>query len=136
MTFGVSRRSNSEDSGSRSVSPQAGADLQLFEPKERGSLKCSRGLDGITRCDSSGIASDMAGMRLLLWLQPVDPPSETPGWYLQRPPVNGIRRIETDGTWSANDEANRLLSERGVVLRDSPEGTKVRTATHVVVTFK
>ena len=162
ITFGVSQQSMAEQSPpSQALSPPGGSDLQLFEPKDRGMLKCSRGVGGITRCSVSGITGDKSGARLLLWLQPVDPPSETPGWYLQRPPMNGIKRIENDGNWNGtvqigdaqypanegnqvdvavsildSDEAKRLLSELGVVVRDQPQGTKVRTASRVVVTFK
>jgi hypothetical protein len=75
--------------------------------------------------------------------------------------MNGIKRIENDGNWNGtvqigdaqypanegnqvdvavsildSDEAKRLLSELGVVVRDQPQGTKVRTASRVVVTFK
>ena len=162
VSFGVSQQSTAEVSRSRAAPAFGGSDLQLFEPKDRGILKCSRGVGGITRCSVSGITGDMlSGARLLLWLQPVDPPSETPGWYLQRPPANGIKRIENDGTWNGtvqigdaqypanegnqvdvgvgvlgSDEAKRLLSETGVVVRDQPQGTTVRTASRVVVTFK
>lgn len=161
VTFGVSQQSMAEESRPRALSPPRGSDLQLFEPKDRGTLKCSRGAGGITRCGVSGIAGDMSGAQLLLWVQPVDPPSETPGSYLQRLPANRIKRIEDDGTWKGtvqignpqyptnegnqvdvavsmlgSDEARRLLNETGVALRDQPEGTKVRTASSVVVTFK
>jgi PASTA domain len=73
VTFGVSQQSMAEQSPSRSLSPAGESDLQLFEPKDRGMLKCSKGVGGITRCSVSGITGDMSGVRLLLWLQPVAP---------------------------------------------------------------
>jgi len=163
VTFGVSQQSTAEVTRPRHVAAPGGSDLQLFEPKDRGMLKCSKAVGGVARCGVAGVVGDMSptGARLLLWVQPVSPPSETPGWYLQRPPANGVKRIDANGAWTgavqigdaqypakegdlvdvavgtlSSEDANRLLGQTDVVVRDQPEGTKVQTASRVVVTFK
>ena len=53
------------------------------------------GADKLFRFDVEGTIEgvDPAKFSLLLWVQPIEPPSDQPGWYLQRPPTNGIQSI-------------------------------------------
>jgi hypothetical protein len=91
----------------------------------------------------------------------VNPPSETPGWYLQRPPVSGITRVESEGSWTglaqlgnaqypphdgdlvdvavsaAQDSvAKELMRSPGVVVEDQPIGIETKTATNVIVKLR
>lgn len=54
-----------------------------------------RGADNIFRFEVEGTVRDFDSTKsaLLLWDQPIDPPSDQPGWYLQRSPTNGIVSI-------------------------------------------
>jgi hypothetical protein len=135
----------------------------LFQPATGGNVICSRGGDNVYRFEvrgtSSGLSPDRYG--LLLWVKPVRPPSETAGWYLQRPPVNGIHRIEADGGWigiaqignatwpphegdaldlavtlADRDAINKLMAESGVAIYNQPLGISSQTAHGVVVTIK
>jgi hypothetical protein len=40
-----------------------------------------------------------ASHRLLLWVRPVRPASQSPGWYLQRPPGSGVSTFTVGGAW-------------------------------------
>jgi hypothetical protein len=66
----------------------------IFSPKDGGVVVPKRGADNIFRFDVEGTVEgvDLTKSVLLLWVQPVEPPSDQPGWYLQRLP-NGIRSI-------------------------------------------
>jgi len=91
----------------------------------------------------------------------VNPPADRVGWYLQRPPVNGIPGVEADGSWSGvaqigsaqypphegntvdlavtiadNGEINKLMAEQGVVVRNQPAGVKSAMASGVILTLK
>ena len=98
---------------------------------------------------------------MLLWVKPVNPPSEQPGWYLERPPGNGIVRVDSKGSWwgvaqlgnglysphegdsvglavSVADDTtvDKLMAEPGVVVRDYPVGVNTDIASGVVITLK
>lgn len=76
------------------------ASVSLFRPKSGEKVHCTRYADGVYRFSVVGTSTGLTnGFRLLLWMRPVNPPSETPGWYLQRLPVNGIEKVEPDGSW-------------------------------------
>lgn len=134
--------------------------VSLFQPKAGEKVRCVRGDDGIYRFSVRGTSSGTNGFRLLLWVRPVSPRSETPGWYLQRPPANGISSVEADGSWAGiaqignlqwpphegdildlivtiadSDSANQLMAEAGVVVRYQPVGVVSDTASNVVVTL-
>jgi hypothetical protein len=161
VTFGVSQQLASGGSQPQNPARSHTVDVRLFEPRDGQALRCSHGVGNITRCEVSGVVSGADGVAPLLWIQPVDPPTESPGWYLQRPPGNGVKGIENDGRWTgivqignaqypAKDgykvnvavsivdeaEANRLMGESGVVVRDQPSGSVVRIASNVVVASK
>jgi hypothetical protein len=136
--------------------------ISLFQPKAGEKIPCSRGADGIYRLTVRGASSGLSDKYgLLLWERPVNPPADRIGWYLQRPPVNGIAGVEADGSWSGvaqvgnaqypphegnivdlavtiadNDEINKLMSEQGVVVRNQPVGVKSVTASGVIVILK
>lgn len=126
-------------------------------------VMCSRGGDNIYRCSIRGTSSGLSvgGYGLLLWVKPVRPPSDTPGWYLQRPPTNGIDGVPSNGSWNGvaqlgnsqwpphegdlidvavsiadNDTINKLMAESGVVIRNQPVGVKVDAAQGLVVTLR
>jgi hypothetical protein len=161
VAFGVCQQSTVAALDPPEGRPPRDSAPRFFEPRTQGQLHCRLDAQRITRWSVSGTTGDIADARLLLWLQPVNPPSETPGWYLQRQPANGIKRIESDGTWTGSvqigdarypahegdhveiavsalnrDAADRLLGEAGVVVRDRPEGERVDVASKVVVTFR
>jgi hypothetical protein len=146
-----------------STVPSQAATVSLFEPRGRGSVRCIRAADGIYRFSVRGTSTGLGtgAFSLLLWVRPVNPPAEDPRWYLQRPPVNGIRTIEADGSWeglaqignaqwpphegdvldvavsvAGRDVAEQLMAETGVVLRDQPVGVHSVRASSVVVTMR
>ncbi|MCX5800493.1 MAG: hypothetical protein NTX17_03810 [Candidatus Eisenbacteria bacterium] len=75
--------------------------VSIFSPRHGGEVVPVRGADNIFRFDVEGTLEgvDLARYSLLLWVQPVAPPSDQPGWYLQRLPANGVRSI-SGNRWS------------------------------------
>ena len=96
-----------------------------------------------------------------MWIKPVNPPSETPGWYLQRPPHTGILEIKQDGSWSGlgqlgnaqwppkegdifdlavtltdSGDANSLFGEEGVVTKNKPIGVQSDIVNNISVSLK
>jgi hypothetical protein len=71
-----------------------GAFVAIFSPMDGGELVVQRGADNVFRFDVEGTVEgfNASVSSLLLWVQPIDPPSDQPGWYLQRAP-NGIRSV-------------------------------------------
>lgn len=143
--------------------PPGSPSASLFEPKSGETLHCVTGGDAIFRCSIRGASSgsETSSFRLLLWIKPVNPPSDQPGWYLQRPPGNGISSIDKKGSWfgvaqlgnalyppregdtvdvavSVADAATvqELMAERGVVVRDHPLGVNSDIASGVIVSLK
>jgi len=126
----------------------------LMQPRKDGQLDCAPDAGAIYRCNVSGTATVAAGHELLLWIRPVQPPSESLGWYLQRRP-NGV--LEHSGnSWNGriqignrdyppNDgdvvdvavsiadkaEFDKLMREPGVVMRPDPSGSVVHKADNV-----
>lgn len=74
--------------------------VSIFSPRNGGAVVPKRGADNIFRFDVEGTIEgvDLTDFSLLLWIQPVEPASDQPGWYLQRHPANGIRSI-SGSTW-------------------------------------
>jgi hypothetical protein len=134
----------------------------LLHPKDAELVACRRQADGIYQFSVTGVARGLAeDKRLLLWVQPADPRSETPGWYLQRG-INGITKIDpASGEFSAvgqignlewpphtGDTMNvaitvveaaltgRLLSEAGVVTRVNLPGETSEIAWKVRVSTR
>jgi len=145
------------------ASPSQAASVSLFEPKSGETVQCIRTADAIYRFSIRGtsIGIEASELALLLWIKAVNPPSEAPGWYLQRPPVNGIRALEADGSWeglaqvgnaqwpphdgdiidvaisvAGRDAAKRLMAEPGIVIRDTPAGLDSVRALGVVVKLR
>lgn len=145
------------------ASPSQAATVSLFEPKGGGTVYCTRTADAIYRFSVRGTSTglDAGEFTLFLWVKPVNPPADAPGWYLQRPPVNGVRALEADGSWeglaqvgsaqwpphdgdiidvavsvAGRDVAERLMAEAGAVLRDNPVGLNSVRASGVVVRLK
>lgn len=115
--------------------------MSIFSPKDGGEVAPKRGADNVFRFEVQGTTEgvDAARSTLLLWIQPIDPPSERPGWYLQRLPDEGVTSV-SGHTWRgvcrigseqwpphsgdvvdivatavASEEAQRLLARQGPV---------------------
>ncbi|HEX6370814.1 MAG TPA: PASTA domain-containing protein [Longimicrobium sp.] len=141
--------------------PPPAQTVELFEPRTGQRATITRRPDGVGSLTASGVwrGSDRR-IRLLLWIRPVKPLSDLPGWYLQRPPGNGISE-GPDGTWSGvaqigsaqypphegdvvdvavsvADSATvaRLMAEGGVVVRPEPVGVATARVTGVVLAFQ
>ena len=126
----------------------------LISPRSAEIVRCWLDPDHVYRFHVNGIMPDLSrDQRLLLWVEPVSPPSETAGWYLQRG-FNGIMKFNpTNGefrgigqignpAWPPHvsdtlnvaitavdaKEASLLLSEPGVVTRRSLPGTVLDAA--------
>jgi len=161
VTFGVSV--SSSESGQQLGSPAGVPTAVLFDPKSGEAMYCARGGDALYRCAVRGTSTGLSvpGFGLLLWVKPVNPPSDEPGWYLERPPGNGIGGVDGKGSWSGvvqignrqypphegdvvdlavsvvdDVTSNRLMAEPGVVVRDRPAGIYVDIASGVVITLK
>ncbi|HEY6769183.1 MAG TPA: hypothetical protein VI386_30940 [Candidatus Sulfotelmatobacter sp.] len=132
--------------------------VSFFEPKPGTTVAFVRSGDGLYRCSARGTSSGFrTGFQLLLWLRPVEPPSDQFGaWYLQRS-GNGVS-VEPDGTWagiaqlgnsqyppqdgykidlaiSVADQAtaSTLLGQSGVVIRDHPIGLQSAVVSNLIV---
>jgi hypothetical protein len=161
VTFAISVREEAPQVNN--TPPPSALAVTIFQPKAGEQARCSRGADGVYKFSARGTSAGLStgGYGLLLWVRPVNPPSDTPGWYLQRPPANGIAKVEMDGSWSGvaqlgnvqypphegdvldlavtvadKDTVNKLLAEPGVVVRMEPVGIKSDTAPGVVATLK
>lgn len=159
VRFGVSVRSEAPQVA---PGPTSGVAVSL-QLKGGEQVSCPRGGDNIHRCSIKGASSGLSagGYGLLLWVRPVRPPSDTPGWYLQRLPANGISGVQRDGSWigvvqlgspswppnegdifdvavsvADNDTINKLLAESGVVIRNQPVGVNVDMAQGLVVSLR
>lgn len=100
VRFSVSNPTSVELGGTESGRVVTGVSVSIFSPGDGDTVTPRRGADNIFRFDVEGTmdAVDSAEVSLLLWLQPIDPPSDQPGWYLQRLPANGIKSI-SGGSW-------------------------------------
>jgi hypothetical protein len=134
---------NSELLQPKAANTEASPSVSFFEPKSGQEILCKRYGDGIYRFSVEGVSTGVVGsdLKLLLWVRPVSPPAENPGWYSQRPPINGISRVESNGSWRGvgqignaqwpphdgdiidiavtvieNEAAKRLLARPGVVI--------------------
>ena len=69
--------------------------VNIFLPKDESEVAVTRRADNTYSFEVEGVINGFSpnNSELLLWLQPVQPPSDQPGWYLQRLPANGIRSI-------------------------------------------
>ena len=138
------------------------ASVSLFRPKSGQKARCHKDGDNVFRFEVTGTAFGLSERYgLLLWVRPVNPPSETPVWDLQRLPVNGISSIRGDGSWVGTGQIGNamwpphegdlidlavsvadtqtitsLMSEPGVIVRSQPVGTSVEIASSVVITVR
>jgi hypothetical protein len=134
--------------------------VTVFQPKSGENIYCAPAPDGVYRCAINGISTGISvrQLQLLLWVRPINPPTETSSWYLQQP---GISRLEANGAWSgtaqlgntqwpahegdivdvavtAVDEqtAKALVAKGGAVTQDQPVGNISDTASGVIITLK
>jgi hypothetical protein len=152
VTFAVSTgRGPISDPAVRSTGNGQGA-LSWNMPAPGAPLEVIRDGSGLHRASVAGLvpASIPASHRLLLWVRPVRPPSDSPGWYLQRPPGNGVSAYSAGGSWDGviqlgnrefppNDgdvvdlaisvvsatEARALEAGAGAVTAPTPRGSQV-----------
>jgi hypothetical protein len=163
VSFGVATSSGGVVGGKPPAGGRTGTapTASFFEPKEGSTVAFTRSGDGLYRCSASGISSGLNhDFQLLLWLRPVNPPSDQFGvWYLQRS-GNGTS-IEPDGTWhgvaqlgnaqyppqngytfelaiSVADAATAtpLLNEPGVVTRNQPIGAQSMIVSNLTVRLR
>ena len=137
--------------------------ISFFKPRAGEKLSCSRGADGVYKVTAEGTSSGVshATHGLLFWIRPVNPPSDRAGWYLQRPPANGVTDFRSDGSWTAvaqignaqypphegdtvdlavtiaeNAVIDKLKAEMGVVVRNQPVGGKSAIVSPVTLTLR
>ncbi len=162
VTFGVgvSQQAAPATSGQGTSSPPAS--VAFFAPRSGQRVTFTRGGDGLYRCSVKGSVSAMGnGVRLLLWVKPVEPPSDRYGmWYLQRS-GNGVTSIPGDGTWEGvaqlgnsqyppkqgytfdlavsivdDATAGQLLADSSEETRDHPVGLQAVVASNLIVKLK
>jgi hypothetical protein len=160
VTFAVSVSNVGLPSGTGS---EVRVSLTLFRPRSGETIDCARGATGVYTCYADGTSQGItaANVRLLLWVRPVNPPAETPGWYLQRAPVTGVTKIDPEGSWTGVVQignaifpphvgdvidlavsaapvpvANELMGSSGVVVEDQPVGATTQTATNVSIKLR
>ncbi len=137
--------------------------ISFFKPRAGEKISCSRGADGVYKVTAEGTSSGVshATHGLLFWVRPVNPPADRAGWYLQRPPANGVTDFRSDGSWTAvaqignaqyppnegntvdlavtiaeKDAIDKLTAELGVVVRNQPMGGKSAIVSPVTLTLR
>ena len=142
--------------------PANGMAISFFKPRAGEKVSCSRGADGIYKLSAEGTSSGVstATHDLLFWVRPVNPPADRIGWYLQRPPSNGVT-LRADGSWTAVAQIGnaqfpphegdtvdlavtiaektaiaKLKAELGVVVLDQPLGGKSAAVSPVTLTLR
>lgn len=83
------------------VPEREGVSVSLFQPCSGGSVLCTPDAADVYHFSVQGSSTGVSGsseVAVLLWVRPVNPPSEMPGWYLQRRP-NGLQVVHEDGHW-------------------------------------
>ena len=159
LSFGVTVSSSSPPTG---TSPSSDRRVALFDPRTGSSVLCVRGPDGLYRFSVKGTSSGVTQeFTLLLWVRPIQPAAQTFGWYLQRPPGNGVSAIQPDGSWvgvcqlgnetfppqagntidlsvsiASRTVATGLLARPGVVVEIQPIGVASDTVSSVVIRLK
>ena len=131
----------------------------MEDPRAGDTVRCVLDVDHVCRFRVSGMVKELPkDRRLALWVQPVSPASETPGWYLQTG-FNGITQFNSvtgdfqgvaqigNPRWPPQagdilnlaitaisvEEVESLMAERGVVTRRTLPGTTIDLAGNVRV---
>jgi hypothetical protein len=160
VSFAVGERGDTPPDNNQNY---VGMSVKFSKPRAGEKISCSIGADGICRITAEGTSSNVSSAThgLLLWVRPINPPSDRIGWYLQRPPSNGIPHILGDGSWSGIAQIgnaqyrphegdtiglavtiaekyviDRLSAELGVVVRNQPVGGKSDTVSPVTLTLR
>jgi hypothetical protein len=152
VRFGVSTPTAADPGRTGSPDSSFGGGVSIFSPTNGGEITPKRDADNVFRFDVEGTIDgvDLTKSMLLLWVQPIDPPSDQPGWYFQRLP-NGIRSVSGNrwrGTCQLGnqqypphdgdtvdvaasvvpgDEAQRLLARQGPVTTVTLPGSVSKT---------
>ncbi len=131
------------------------AAISLSNPRRDGQLDCAPDAGSIFRCAvAGGVAGLSQSQKLLLWVRPVRPPSESEGWYLQRRP-NGVAN-QSGNSWNGKIQignrdfppqdgdivdiavsitegvaADKLMRATGVVIEPEPVGVSIAKADNV-----
>jgi hypothetical protein len=96
VRYSISTATSVVSGGRSDADGSAGSgEVSIFSPRDGGDVAPRRGADNIFRFEIEGTIEgvDLSRSSLLLWVQPIEPPSDQPGWYLQRLPANGVRSI-------------------------------------------
>jgi hypothetical protein len=136
----------------------AAIEVSIEQPASDARIACSHGSDGGCHFEVQGKSTGVfdRNWRLLLWIRPVQPPGD--GWYLQKPPLNGIDSVAADGTWQGTAQigslqwpahegdlidiattventavAASLLDSSEIIVRPQPTGQARREASSVVI---
>lgn len=134
---------------------QVKATISLSIPRKDGQLDCAPDAGAIFRCSVAGGVTGLSqSQRLLLWMRPVQPPSESEGWYLQRRP-NGIAS-QSGSSWDGKIQignrdfppqngdivdvaasiaeapvADKLMKAPGVAIEPEPVGVAIAKSDNV-----
>lgn len=153
VRFGVSTPIAMDPGRTGAPNPSSGGGVSIFSPTNGGDITPKRDADNVFRFDVEGTidGNDLTSSMLFLWIQPIDPPSDQPGWYLQRLPANGVRSVSGNrwrGTCQLGnqqypphdgdtvdvaasvvpgDEAQRLLARQGPVTTVTLPGSVSKT---------
>lgn len=98
---------------SEGLQPPLPISLSISEPQSGLGIKLTRHADNTYHFSVRGVSEGIANnskVRLLLWVRPLDPPSKTPGYYLQRAPWNGVTVLRTDGSWEGTGQLGSILN--------------------------
>ena len=100
MRYAIAKSTSAELESTTSRETGLGSSVSVFSPSDGETVTPVRGADNIFRIDVEGTIDGTYNTEatLLLWIQPVNPPSDQPGWYLQRLPANGIKSV-TGNRW-------------------------------------
>jgi hypothetical protein len=160
VSFAVGERGETPPTGNPNYSSMQ---LSFSKPGKGEKLSCDRGADGIYKVTVEGVSSGVSTTShgLLFWIRPVNPPAARSGWYLQRPPSNGIIEIRPDGSWKGigqignteypphegntvdlavtiaeKHEIDKLMSQPDVVVLNNPFGGKSAIMSSVILTLR
>jgi preprotein translocase subunit Sec61beta len=139
--------------------PNTTSAVSFISPTSNGKVTLRADATGIYTFSVTGTSQGVksSDLRLLLWVEPVKPASDIPGWYLQRNP-HGIASVNADGSWTgkaqlgntqwpphngdtfnlmvtavSNNRAQELTARQGTVVLPYQEGESFDTAENLVV---
>ena len=142
--------------------PDSNQNVSIFQPKSGENFYITKSGIGLYTGEVRGTFAGLKKDRdfLLLWIRPIDPPSDKSGWYLQRHP-NGIRGLKEDGSWIGSVQVGNtswppkegdiidiavsvvdktayqsFMAQGGEAISQEPAGSIVDKASEVVIKIK